>query len=191
VNGDGFVSPIDVLILINYLNANPGGKLPDELFPDDPPYPPSVPYYDVLGNGIVIPLDVLEVINYLNSAASSPGGEGEAAASVAALPGSGQTDAGSLLVVADYSLTAGTVPTIDMGLQPAEDQVSDTTIDRSRDWNTAPVSSSREAEFALLARQSDSVVDQVLDDLLGDIASDVDGSRTAASAADWILGRLV
>jgi hypothetical protein len=190
VNGDGFVSPIDVLILINYVNDR-GNLLPDELTPPELSYPPDVPYYDVLGNGLVTAQDVLRVIQYLNRDSSSLGGEGEAPASVASVPNSAPTDAAALLVVADYSSTAGTLPTIDMGLQPVEDQASDTTVDQSRDWNTAPASSSREAEFALLARQSDSVVDQVLEDLLGDIVSDLDGSRTAASAADWVLGRLV
>jgi hypothetical protein len=150
-----------------------------------------VPYYDVLGNGLVTAQDVLRVINYLNQAASSFGGEGEASAAVALAADSEPTVSAALLVVADYSLTAGTLPTIDMGLQPAEDQASDTTVDQSRDWNTASAASSREAEFALLAGKSDTVADQDLDELLGDIASGVESNRTAASAADWVLGRLV
>jgi hypothetical protein len=198
VNGDGFVSPIDVLILINYLNSKgpsedpgPSRELPDVLWPDNPSYPPDGPYYDVLGNGLVMPQDVLRVINYLNGVTSSPGAEGEASVAGAAMPDSAPTDAAAMLVVADYSLSPGTLPTIDMGLQPADDMASDTRVDQSRDWNTVSAGSSREAEFDVLAGQSDSVIDQVLDELLGDIASDVDGNRTAASAADWVLGRLV
>jgi hypothetical protein len=201
VNGDGFVSPIDVLILINYLNSKgpsedpgPSRELPDVLWPDNPSYPPppAGQYYDVLGNGLVMPQDVLRVINYLNGVTGSPGAEGEASVAGAAMSDSAPTDAAAMLVVADYSLSPGTLPTIDMGLQPADDMASDTTVDQSRDWNTVSAGSSREAEFDVLAGgQSDSVIDQVLDELLGDIASDVDGNRTAASAADWVLGRLV
>jgi hypothetical protein len=40
VNGDGFVSPIDVLILINYVNDR-GNLLPDELTPPELSYPPT------------------------------------------------------------------------------------------------------------------------------------------------------
>lgn len=73
VNGDGGVSPIDVLILVNYINANsinthlpPAGVVP--------------PYLDVDGDGFVGPQDVLTVINYINrnsNGGGSSGGEGE------------------------------------------------------------------------------------------------------------------
>ncbi len=77
VDNSGDVSPIDALILINYLNQV-GSTLPT------PPIPPEKPayYFDVTGNGAVTPLDVLMVINYLNQQAqhgSQEGGEGEAA----------------------------------------------------------------------------------------------------------------
>lgn len=67
VNGDGFVSPLDALILINYLNE--GNKiLPDNL--EDPPR-----FLDVNGDDHASPIDALIVINVLNDASSS--GEGE------------------------------------------------------------------------------------------------------------------
>lgn len=77
VDNSGDVSPIDALILINYLNQV-GSRLPT------PPVPPEKPAYflDVTGSGSVTPLDVLMVINYLNQQAqqgSQEGGEGEAA----------------------------------------------------------------------------------------------------------------
>ncbi len=71
VSGDGFVSPIDVLQLVNYLNFNGGGRLP---FPVAFAVPP---YLDVDGDGSVGPLDVLTVINYINSTSTGGGAEGE------------------------------------------------------------------------------------------------------------------
>lgn len=73
VNRSGAVTPLDVLIGINYYNAQ-GSQLP----PD--PIPPAQPlyYYDVDGNNRVEPVDLLIIINYLNRAAATGGGEGEA-----------------------------------------------------------------------------------------------------------------
>jgi len=74
VDGDGFVTAYDVLILIDYINSNPGNStLP--LLPVSPP-----PYYDVNDDRLCTALDILLVINWLNSrtaAASSSGGAGE------------------------------------------------------------------------------------------------------------------
>ena len=71
VNGDGVVTPLDVLALVNYLNAQPGRALPRRAAP-----PPA--YYDVNQDGRCTPLDVLLVINQLNGQ-SAGRGEGEAA----------------------------------------------------------------------------------------------------------------
>ncbi|GIW99402.1 MAG: hypothetical protein KatS3mg111_2735 [Pirellulaceae bacterium] len=73
VSGDEFVSPIDVLQVINYLN-NPSTPKVLSLPASGVP-----PYVDVNGNGFVEPLDALIVINYLNSLRRSGGGEGEGA----------------------------------------------------------------------------------------------------------------
>lgn len=62
VNGDGFVSPIDALLVINHLNGAA----------DDPLNGP--PYLDPSADQVVSPLDALMVINWLNS---SGAGEGE------------------------------------------------------------------------------------------------------------------
>lgn len=72
VNGDGTVFPLDVLVLINDLNARGSRALPV------PPAPSATPpYLDVSGDGAVGPQDALIVINYLNKS-SAAGGEGEA-----------------------------------------------------------------------------------------------------------------
>ncbi len=73
VTGDGFVSPIDVLQIVNYINAG---------FPSRPPLPPTAvpPYLDVNGDGFINALDVLSVIDFINSNINGgTGGEGEGA----------------------------------------------------------------------------------------------------------------
>jgi len=74
VDGDGFVTANDVLILINHVNANSGNST----LPSPPVSPP--PYYDVNNDSRCTALDILLVINSINTqtaAASSAGGEGE------------------------------------------------------------------------------------------------------------------
>ena len=68
VSGDGILSPLDVLLVINYLNSG-GGSGEGE---------PGDDRYDVNDDGIVSPLDALVLISALNDPASSSG-EGEAA----------------------------------------------------------------------------------------------------------------
>ena len=72
VNRSGAVTPLDVLIGINRINAN-GSQLP----PD--PLPPAVPiyYYNVDGNNKLEPLDLLIIINHLNQGSTPTQGEGE------------------------------------------------------------------------------------------------------------------
>lgn len=71
VSGDGVVSPIDVLQVVNYLNT-PGNPTTLSL-----PAPGVAPFLDVNGDGVVAPIDALLIVNYLNSLGS--GGEGESA----------------------------------------------------------------------------------------------------------------
>jgi len=69
VNDDGFVSPIDALIVINDLQRRgTRALLPSE---------PRPPYLDVNGNSMVDPNDVLQVINFLNRQSRNGSGEGE------------------------------------------------------------------------------------------------------------------
>lgn len=70
VSGDGTVTAFDVLLVVNWLNAQISGPLP----PDPGPLPACV---DVDGNGLATPLDALLVINRLNLAPQAAG-EGEA-----------------------------------------------------------------------------------------------------------------
>lgn len=75
VNNSGEVSPVDVLLVINYLNANAdnlGTPLPV-------PRPADQPYLDVNGNGFADPGDALQVINYINQLNADLESEGESA----------------------------------------------------------------------------------------------------------------
>jgi hypothetical protein len=92
VNGDGVVSPVDVLLVINALNSGNSGPVSaiDET--------DFVGYLDVNNDGYLTPMDALLVINYLNG--HSPAAEGEAAflsagSMPATLPQPGGADAAS------------------------------------------------------------------------------------------------
>jgi hypothetical protein len=69
VDNDGSVSPLDVLALINLLNAS-GPSVPVDGLPGPPDY------VDVNGDNQVDPIDALEVINYINGGGGT-NGEGE------------------------------------------------------------------------------------------------------------------
>ncbi|MCY2990629.1 MAG: Ig-like domain-containing protein [Planctomycetota bacterium] len=69
VTGEGQVTPLDVLVLIHYINSHLG----QTALPGAPEVPP--PFYNVNGDNIISPVDVLLVINYLNAAGT---GEAEA-----------------------------------------------------------------------------------------------------------------
>ena len=72
VNGDGFVTALDALLVINYINQNVGTiRLPQF----DPQLPKAHAFYDVSRNNSIEPRDVLLVINVLNTQVA---GEGEA-----------------------------------------------------------------------------------------------------------------
>ncbi|MFO1062607.1 MAG: Ig-like domain-containing protein [Pirellulales bacterium] len=76
VSADGFVSPIDALLVINYINAGRPSDLPGSgIVP--------APYYDTNGDEKVTPIDALLVINYLNTGVSGEGeGDGSATSSM-------------------------------------------------------------------------------------------------------------
>jgi hypothetical protein len=76
VNNDGFVSPIDALILVNKVNTNGGGSLGGggEGEGSGDKY-----YVDVNEDGFLSPLDILWVVNRINGSNFSGEGEGQAA----------------------------------------------------------------------------------------------------------------
>jgi len=99
VDNDGFVSPIDALLIINRLNSG------DTTLSSSPFA--HAPFVDVNGDGSCAPIDALMVINYLNaqSGSSTPAGEGEGDASADAffsdLGSSSNDDSLSVLLALD------------------------------------------------------------------------------------------
>jgi hypothetical protein len=83
VDGRNGAEPIDVLIVINFLNGGGRGPLPE------PPSRTAVEgrYVDVDGNNWAEPLDVLLVINIINGSVASRGGEAEVAAEIETVEG--------------------------------------------------------------------------------------------------------
>jgi hypothetical protein len=72
VNNDGIITPLDVLILINFINANKAlalDKITAGMIPD------ADKYINVTNDNEVTALDIIQIINHLN--ANNPSGEGE------------------------------------------------------------------------------------------------------------------
>jgi hypothetical protein len=77
VNNDGFVSPIDVLILVNSLNTGGSGLLTSGASAGNGEGGAGKYFVDVNGDNYLSPLDALMVINELNSRQTGGNGEGE------------------------------------------------------------------------------------------------------------------
>jgi hypothetical protein len=73
VDNSGAASPVDVLVLINYLNGDP-----PPVNPLPTARPTNRPFYDVNGDGSATAADVLQVINHLNDLNSQLSAEAEA-----------------------------------------------------------------------------------------------------------------
>lgn len=69
VDADGFVSPLDVLLIINYINRGGATQLPSRTIKEKP-------FLDVNNDGLLGPVDALIIINYINRG----NGEGESPA---------------------------------------------------------------------------------------------------------------
>ena len=78
VNRDGFVTALDVLLVINDINAKGTRSLSPCYFNEFP----NGPFVHVNADGFASPADVLDTINYINSQIVSGRSEGEAAATL-------------------------------------------------------------------------------------------------------------
>ena len=86
VNNDGFVSPIDVLILVNSLNTGGSGLLTSGSGAGSGEGGSGRYFLDVNQDDYLSPLDALMVINELNARQNGGSGEGEAASAPLASP---------------------------------------------------------------------------------------------------------
>jgi hypothetical protein len=96
VNNDGFVSPIDALLVINSLNAGGSRPLGGE-------GEAGKIYFDVNSDGAISPVDALQVINTLNSGNGE--GEAEGEGSLAG-PSSDSTRTSNVLTIKSSRLAA-------------------------------------------------------------------------------------
>lgn len=124
-NDDGFLTPIDALLIINELNRNGSRHLQPPAGNVMPP-----PYYDVTGDTNISPLDALRIINALNSRGTSGSG-GTFNAGGSGGDGEAEGEAGSADTVAsnDVSEAAGSQgilksPTVPWELTPITGQSS-------------------------------------------------------------------
>jgi hypothetical protein len=79
VNDDSYVTPMDALFVMNFLNTH--GSMDLRNLPGGEGETGTIHYYDTNGDSVISPQDVLGVINYLNLVAGQGGngeGEGEA-----------------------------------------------------------------------------------------------------------------
>jgi hypothetical protein len=96
VNGDGDITPLDVLLVISYVNGSVNGALP----PVQPGSPPPPPFVDVNGDGVVTAQDVLWIINQINIQNGSGTGEEDAEGEPSAAETAPSASSAAQLVVA-------------------------------------------------------------------------------------------
>ncbi len=191
VNRSGQVTPIDALIVINYINSHPTGALP----PD--PTPPATPefYYDVNGDGKCDAQDVLIIVNILNSAALS-GAEGESAVlpleSTSLSEPAQIADAGlsaMMLAVPDFTLLKRTTAAVAGAARPATGNLSPTVRSDDLAWTDA-AESKQDAWFERIGGDASELLDVTLADALNEMASGVDAGFGETLAADLALSGL-
>jgi hypothetical protein len=150
VNKDAFVSPIDALLVINYLNndvpSGGDGQLPVRSAADSG----KPPLVDVNDDGFVSSIDALRVINYINSTNGEGEGEGEA------------EDA----LMAHYGLTLVTVTSASI-TDLVEPAASNVTVDIPSMASSERV---REAQFAELDLARETSLETVLAEIGGEVS---------------------
>jgi uncharacterized delta-60 repeat protein len=177
VNGDGLVSPIDALDIINRLNSVGGGTLPAAPIG-------AHDFYDTNADGVCSPLDALKVINFLNGVVTPSVVSPQVTAPVAAASGSDTAIASNVVGLASPSANAAVIdvafavaanagrsPGITAGNQPsgASPTVANATACVSAtSTSTAPASQTISA--ASLRRQNDLGGKTDVEDLLDLIA---------------------
>jgi hypothetical protein len=165
VTGDGAVSPIDALRVINYINKNQVGRLP---FPIDQALIDQFGQIDVDGNSSVNASDVLQIINFINK--RGPSGEGEFVSSFDAT----SFDATSSIDEASASMNASS-PLAGPSLSGSDSDFDGNTRFHSAANFRNP--SNRVSEASSIDSQLDSILrdpsELVVESLLGELGDDV------------------
>lgn len=192
VDVSGKVSPIDVLIDINYINTF-GNQLPAD---PDPTEPPEV-RYDVNGDNRVDGQDLLIIIGVLNDL-DSGFGEGE---SLGAIPESDNAVAelatfgeeASLLAVPDYSLASrlsDASPVSHGVVPPGTAQVGNSVDVPNAAQERKALEAEDESAFEAIGADSGRLIDLALDDVLSDIVQDIDDANGEQLLEDLVLSGL-
>ncbi len=158
VNADGFVTALDVLRIINFLEVQGSPSVPVSVIGSAPP-----DYLDTTGNGTVTPNDALQVLNEL-ALLGGGSGEGEFAA---------QTSAGLGVTSSFVAASRSGLPVRDMQLASDLEFASplDQLLTNGLDLNSAALDSAvqgMEAADSTEAASADSV-DEVLASVLDEI----------------------
>ncbi|QDV22465.1 DVUA0089 family protein [Aureliella helgolandensis] len=170
VNADGFVAPIDALLIINYLNA---GR--ESYLPDTDVVPP--PYLDVNGDEFVAPVDVLLIINFLNNQSLGGGAEGEGE----------MVTTEHVMMVTPEQIIATVGPQIVREIQEAMDVARLSVLD---DENLSGELLSGGAQSSTSATAANSLLEPLgMDDDMLDVADDLEETADEF-AVDWYFDDL-
>jgi len=182
VNGDDLVTPLDVLLVINVINAHGSGAIPAGM--------PASLYIDVDGDGLLTPGDALSVVNALNAA--SVGGEHAEGESI--LIAGLTLDAGPVLASAGMAA----MPIAGTSAQPAGDESGNAVVIReivapergSRADDTARVLRDAAADWAVTAFDSLDANYPAIDKALEDLLDTVGSTAESEAATDVLFGQL-
>lgn len=171
VNDDSFVSPLDALATINFLNAQLSGASGEASR-----VAPETLYLDVNGDRVITAIDALQIINYLNATRSIVAeGESMAAASddlaAPVLFPSVTTAIGGLTAAADTGRAPGLVGRM-TGLETRPTTPNSSPIDNNR---RSAVLKSHEEPVSHISRFSAADLESTLDELSLDIAEQWQG----------------
>jgi hypothetical protein len=144
VNDDDNVEPLDVLQLVNFINANGSGALQIPPGPDAPP-----PFVDVSGDNRVAPIDALQLINEINNSIGQGEGEGIAA------------------------LLAEDVSTAPAENGDSANQTAAANDDAIVQWTTERITTGNHSNLRSSSQSTDESLDESLDDVLNAIAEDI------------------
>jgi hypothetical protein len=203
VNNDNFITPLDSLLVVNFLNAYPGvSALPNPppfvpiagtpIFPDNPGTGRDY-FIDVNGDGFISPLDALLIINTLNSGGggeSAGEGEGDSVVTTSSLTAADITSLPLFASSTASLLPAGQASTWSMNVGQATETASrSTTAARRRSTEYAFTVQSGTSPLATDAAAGERVRDSVLSTGLETSPLSLDGLLDGLAASKMEAGQ--